>query len=202
MCISGVMYCIHFNLTNYFLSTAFYPKCFSADLTILLLPSIVASRKVCGVVDIYIDADACPVQKETWAIAEKYGLTVFIVKSYSHFSHDEQPAHVQTILVDKGADMADYAIIKRVQKNDIVITQDYGLASICLGKGCHVLHHKGFYYTEENIDRLLSVRHVSAAARRAGQRTKGPRPFTDEERKKFVQALERLLHSTLPPTDE
>lgn len=152
--------------------------------------------------DIYIDADACPVQKETIEISAKFGLTVFIVKSYSHFSHDKLPTHVQTILVDKGADMADYAIIKRVQKQDIVITQDYGLASICLGKGCHVLHHTGFFYSEKNINRLLTIRHASAAARRAGQRTKGPRPFTDVERKKFVHVLEKHLNLALYHKDE
>src|SRR5699024_502038 len=105
-------------------------------------------------------------------------MSVTLVKNFSHFSHDENPSHVHTIYVDKGADIADFKIMKLVSKNDIVITQDYGLASLCLGKGCHVLHHKGFLYTEENIERLLSMRHASAMVSRAGSRSKGTKPFS------------------------
>jgi len=146
---------------------------------------------------IYIDADASPVQNEVFQIAEDYGFPVVMVKSFSHFSHDPLPAHVSVQYVDKGAEMADYKIMSIVAKGDIVITQDYGLASVVLGKGCYVLHHKGFRYTNKNIDQLLSSRHASALARRGGYRTKGPKPFTKEDREKFSVVLTQLIEQIL-----
>lgn len=146
---------------------------------------------------IYVDADACPVQKEIIQVARLYDLSVVLVKSYSHFSHDDHPSFVETVYVDQGRDMADLEILKRAVKNDIVITQDYGLASLLLPKGCIVLHHKGFLFSEKNIDRLLSTRHASAKARRAGQRTKGPKPLTEEDKIKFSQLLIKMIEKHL-----
>lgn len=142
---------------------------------------------------IYIDADACPVQTEVIELGAKYTIPVVLVKSISHFSHDELPAHVETVYVDKGAEMADFKIIQLIKSGDIIITQDYGLASICLGKNTTVLHQKGFRYTNENIDQLLTTRHHSAMARRAGHRTKGPKAFTNEDREKFTRLLDRII---------
>lgn len=147
---------------------------------------------------IYIDADACPVQTEVIEVGEAYTIPVVLVKSISHFSHDELPAHVETVYVDKGAEMADFKIIQLIKPGDIIITQDYGLASICLGKDTTVLHQKGFRYTNENIDRLLTTRHNSAMARRAGIRTKGPKPFTNEDREKFSKLLDRIIQRSQP----
>lgn len=146
---------------------------------------------------VYIDADASPVQQEVIQIAEQYHLLVVLVKSFSHFSNATLPSHVTVQYVDKGAEMADFKIMSMVNKGDVIITQDYGLASMLLGKGCYVMHHKGFSYTEHNIDRLLSSRHASAEARRAGYRTKGPKAFTDEDREKFASAFRNLLERVL-----
>lgn len=142
---------------------------------------------------IYIDADACPVVDSVIFEAENNDIPVVMVKSFSHFSPHNDPSNVEVIYVDKGADMADFRIMKLVKRNDIVITQDYGLASLCLGKGCHVLHHKGFAYTDNNIDTLLHSRYSSAMARKSGQKTKGPKAFTDEERNKFSQLLKLTI---------
>lgn len=142
---------------------------------------------------IYIDADACPVVDSVISEAEKSSIPVVMVKSFSHFSPHNDPSDVEVIYVDKGADMADFRIMKLVEKHDIVITQDYGLASLCLGKGSHVLHHKGFAYTENNIDSLLQSRYSSAMARKSGQKTKGPKAFTNEERNKFTQLLKLTI---------
>lgn len=158
---------------------------------------IVDLRKVVVVMNIFIDADASPVQTETIKVAESYNLRVFVVKSYAHFSHEPTPEHVEVIYVDSERDAADFAITNRIERGDIVITQDYGLASICLAKNCYVIHHKGFSFTEKNIERLLAIRHQSAQARRAGQRTKGPKPFTAEDRKKFMNLLETIIQRQL-----
>lgn len=148
-------------------------------------------------VNIYIDADASPVQDETIKIAKTYNLRVFVVKSYAHFSHEPILSNVEVIYVDSEKDAADFAIAKRIQPGDIVITQDYGLASICLAKQCYVIHHKGFSFTEKNIDRLLAIRHNSAQARRAGKRTRGPKPFTEEDRQKFINLLQTVIEQHL-----
>jgi uncharacterized protein len=144
---------------------------------------------------IYVDADASPVKDIIIAVAKEFDIPVVLVKSIDHFSHEEKTDGVETVYVDAGADAADYRIMQLARKNDMIITQDYGLASLGLGKGCLVLHHKGFAYTNENIDQLLQTRHLSAKARRSGQKTKGPKPFTDEDRKKFKVLLERTLQA-------
>ncbi len=143
---------------------------------------------------IYIDADACPVNEITIKIAQEENIPVIIVKSYAHFSHTN-PDDVEVIYVDTGAEAADYRIMQLAQKGDIIITQDYGLAALGLGKGCIVLHHTGFAYTNENIDRLLQSRYASAQARKSGQRTKGPKPFTDLDRQQFSTCLLNALRS-------
>lgn len=147
--------------------------------------------------DIYIDADASPVQEEVIALGKSYSLRVLIVKSYAHFSHEPLPDHVEDIYVDSERDAADFAIAQRVRRGDIVITQDYGLASICLAKQCYVMHHKGFLFTNKNIDRMLAIRHESAKARRAGHRTRGPKPFTKEDRAKFKTSLQAIIVASL-----
>ena len=134
---------------------------------------------------IYVDADACPVKDVVISEGRKANIPVILVTSFSHFSNAEQPSGVETIYVDSGADAADYRIMKLAEAGDIIITQDYGLASLGLAKGNIVLHHKGFSYTNENIDQLLQTRYFSAMARKSGKRTKGPKPFTAEDREQF-----------------
>lgn len=142
---------------------------------------------------IYVDADACPVKDTIISIAKDNQIPVVLVKSFAHFSHKEQPQGVETVYVDTGAEAADYRIMQLAQKNDIIITQDYGLASLALAKGCIVLHHKGFTYTNDNIDQLLQTRYASAMARKSGKRTKGPKAFTAEDEKKFGKLFKRVI---------
>ncbi|WP_338469646.1 YaiI/YqxD family protein [Niallia sp. XMNu-256] len=142
---------------------------------------------------IYVDADACPVKDIIITEGTKAEIPVILVTSFSHYSNVEKPAGVETIYVDSGADAADYRIMKLVQKGDLIVTQDYGLASLGLAKGCTVIHHKGSIYTNENIDQLLQTRYLSAMARKSGKRTKGPKPFTAEDREKFREVFVALL---------
>ncbi|MGM8211247.1 YaiI/YqxD family protein [Virgibacillus sp. W0430] len=142
---------------------------------------------------IFVDADACPVQEEVISIAKQHHLSVVLIKNFAHYSDTNQAEHVTTIYVDKGSDQADFRIIKLAQAGDLIITQDFGLASLCLGKGCVPIHHKGFIYTHENIDRLLQARYFNAKARKSGQRTKGPKPFTALDKEKFTQLLVKTV---------
>ncbi|MDY0407031.1 YaiI/YqxD family protein [Virgibacillus sp. 179-BFC.A HS] len=141
---------------------------------------------------IYVDADACPVKDIIISVARTYDIAVILVMSYSHFSNKPLDG-AETIYVDPGADSADYRIIQLATKNDMIVTQDYGLASLCLAKGCIVLHHKGFVYTDKNIDQLLQTRHLSAKARKAGHHTKGPKAFTEADRMKFETVFRKVL---------
>lgn len=146
---------------------------------------------------ILIDADASPVKSEVIALAEQYDLDVVLVSSIAHYSNETHPDFVKVIYVEKGADQADFKIVQLAKNDDIIITQDYGLASLLLPKGCHVLHHKGSQYTAENIDQLLHNRHFSAMQRKSGQRTKGPKPFTKENRQQFKDYFERFLQEVI-----
>src|SRR5699024_4134348 len=136
---------------------------------------------------------ACPVKDIIIKVAHKKEIPVTLIQSFSHFSHIEQPAGVETIYVDPGADAADFKIMELARKGDIIVTQDYGLASLGLAKGCFVLHHKGFTYTNHNIDHLLQTRYLSAMARRSGQRTKGPKAFSNEDKTKFKELLQKTI---------
>ncbi len=141
---------------------------------------------------ILIDADGCPVVDITLSLGKRYGLPCLILCDTSHEFHREG---AQTLTFDKGADSVDYALVNRIQPDDIVITQDYGLASMCLAKGAQVLHQDGWEYTPENIDALLLVRHDARKARMAGGRRKGPKKRTTGQNTAFSSALERLLQT-------
>ncbi|HLS10198.1 YaiI/YqxD family protein [Lentibacillus sp.] len=142
---------------------------------------------------VYVDADACPVKNTIISAAQDFDVPVVLVKSISHFSHDDEQPGVETVYVDTGAEAADYRIIQLAQTRDIIITQDYGLASLGLSKGCTVLHHKGFAYTNRNIDQLLQTRYANAKARKSGKRTKGPKAFTSEDEMKFRNLFWKTL---------
>lgn len=145
---------------------------------------------------VYVDADACPVKDIIISEATADQIPVVLVTSISHFSTVQQPAGVETVYVDTGAEAADYRIMRLVKKGDLLITQDYGLASLALGKGCIVLHHMGFRYTNETIDQLLQSRYLSAMVRKSGKRTKGPKPFTNDDRKKFQELFKNTIAET------
>jgi uncharacterized protein len=145
---------------------------------------------------IYVDADACPVKDIIISEGKNANIPVVLVTSFSHFSNAEQPSGVETIYVDSGADAADYRIMKLAKSGDLIVTQDYGLASLGLAKGIIVLHHKGFQYSNDNIDELLQTRYLSAMARKSGKRTKGPKPFTAEDREQFKNLLRKFISSS------
>lgn len=142
---------------------------------------------------IMVDADACPVKELIIGCAKKHGLEVVMVCDVAHMLFYKED-HVTTVTVDQGADSADLAIANRTQAGDICITQDYGLASLLLAKKATVLHHNGFFYTQENIDRMLFERHLSREMRRQ-KRSRGGhvRKRTKEDDEKFLSALEQAI---------
>ncbi|NGM81803.1 YaiI/YqxD family protein [Paenibacillus sp. 7124] len=141
---------------------------------------------------IVIDADACPVKKETADIARACGVPVMMVSSYAHELRGGEG--VDVVHVDNSDQSADLYIANHVKSGDIVLTGDYGLAALVLAKGCHVLSFRGQTYDETNMDMMLEGRHARAKERRRGRHSKGPRPFTAEDRNFFQHKLTKLLN--------
>lgn len=141
---------------------------------------------------ILVDADACPVKKEIAEVAGEYAIPVTLVFSVSHH---QQSTGAEIVQVDNTPEAADMAIINRLRRTDIVITQDYGLASLVLAKGARCICPRGMIYDDDNIDQLLLTRHISAKARQAGNRTKGPKAFSSSDRRQFTINLQQLIES-------
>lgn len=144
--------------------------------------------------NVIIDGDACHVVNSVIELTKGTGIFVTILRSFSHFSQQIQPEHVKTVYVDDGPDAVDYKIVELASNNDIVITQDYGLASLLIDKVHTVMHHKGNIYHSDNIQSLLDQRYLNAQTRRRGGRHKGPPPFTTEDRLKFEQAFRKIIN--------
>ncbi|MFB3895259.1 MAG: YaiI/YqxD family protein [bacterium] len=140
---------------------------------------------------IIVDADACPVKEIIVNIAREYQVDVMMVSSYAHFL-EEQPG-VDIVQVDQEPQAADIAIINRTKKSDIIVTQDYGLAAIVLAKGAAAISPRGKIYTDEKMDGMLTERHLQQKFRRAGGRTKGPKPHTNQDDTKFASNLKKLI---------
>ncbi len=137
-----------------------------------------------------IDADGCPVRQEAVRLAKKHKLDAIIVSDINHIINDK---YAKIVTVDKGFDSVDFKIVGMMKAGDMVITQDYGLASLVLAKGGYSMDQNGMIYDKDNIDMLLLRRHVSKNIRRAGGKTKGPAKRKKENDEKFVEALENFL---------
>ncbi len=139
---------------------------------------------------IIIDADACPVVDIAVDTAKERNIECIIVCDNTH---SIQKDGVVTVVVDKGSDSADCKIANITQKGDVVITQDYGLAALVLGKGGKALNQNGLIYTDDNIENLLFSRYIGKKERMAGNRTKGPQKRTAQNDTDFVKAFNLCL---------
>ena len=139
---------------------------------------------------VLIDADGCPVVDISVQLCRQHNCGCILLCDTAHTMNRDG---AETLVFDKGADSVDFALVNRVESGDIVVTQDYGLASMCLAKGARVLHQDGWEYTAYNIQALLFQRHESGKYRRAGGRVKGPRKRISQQDKDFEAALQKLL---------
>ncbi|MCC6099327.1 MAG: DUF188 domain-containing protein [Olsenella sp.] len=158
---------------------------------------------------LYIDADACPVTREALAAARAHRIPCIIagnstqnLERYIRASDPREPKDpsrpdhgfwVNTIQVGVGADSADFAIASAITPDDVLVTQDIGLADIVLGRGARAIGVRGHVYNPLTIDSMMFIRHEEKKVRRAGGKTKGPAAFTDEDRERFSHNLARLL---------
>ena len=141
-------------------------------------------------VRLLIDADACPVVEIALRAARERGVEVLLVCDDAHEMRREG---ARTVTVARGADSADLRLVNLLRPGDLVVTQDYGLAALCLARAARVLDQNGRIYDEGNIDALLSMRHLAAKARRAGGRVKGPPRRKPQQDEAFRHALEAML---------
>ena len=139
---------------------------------------------------ILVDADACPVKEIIVRLAKQRNIPVTMLIDTSHQLND---GYSTVITVDKQADSVDFALMGLLARDDVVVTQDYGLAAMALGKGAKVIHQSGMIYTNDNIDKLLMERHIGAKVRRGGGRTKGPAKRTKVDNERFESAFAKLL---------
>lgn len=139
---------------------------------------------------ILIDADGCPVVDMAIRICKEHKTEIIIICDTCHVFNKED---VRTITVDKGADSADFKVVNMANKGDIIITQDYGLAAMCLAKRSKVISQNGMIYDNDNIDSLLLSRHTAKKIRNAGGRLKGPSKRTKQQDDDFANVFTKLL---------
>jgi uncharacterized protein YaiI (UPF0178 family) len=148
---------------------------------------------------ILVDADACPVKEIIEAIAIKLQLPVIMFIDTSHILSSE---YCEIVSVSKAPDAVDFALINRTARGDVVVTQDYGVAAMALGKGAYAIHPGGKVYTESNIDVMLMERDIAKKCRRAGERVKGhSKKRTSEDDIRFAVAFEKLCEKAQAGTN-
>ncbi len=143
---------------------------------------------------IYVDADACPVVRQTIEVARQRDIPVTLLCDTNHVLVSD---YARVEVIGAGADAVDFALVNRCARGDIVVTQDYGVAAMALGRGAHPIHQSGMWYTEGNIDGLLAERHLHKKARMAHAKhhLKGPKKRTPEDDERYTESLERLIGS-------
>ena len=146
-------------------------------------------------VDIYVDADACPVKDETLRVAARHGLKTYLV-SDGGIRPRPDPL-VELVVVPSGLDAADDWIAEHIGEGDIAVTGDIPLAARCLAQGARALRHNGEAFTEASIGTVLATRDLMAHLRETGEVTGGPRPFAKKDRSRFLNTLETLIQAVL-----
>ena len=139
---------------------------------------------------IIIDGDACPGISIVENVAKRRSIPV---KLYCDIHHFIQSDYCEVKIVDSGFQSVDMYIVNETKSGDIVISQDYGVAAICLSKKAKVINPKGYIYNEENIDRLLEERHISQKIRRSGGKTSNPKKRTKEDNLRLEKNLIKLI---------
>ncbi|MDR1638142.1 MAG: DUF188 domain-containing protein [Clostridiales bacterium] len=146
---------------------------------------------------IYIDADGCPVVDQAIRVAGRYNVRCVIICDTAHIYNR---SGVTTITVSKGPDSVDFALTQRLKPGDVVITQDYGLAAMCLAMRTTPISQNGMIYDDRNIDALLFQRHLSKQARKAGERLRGSVKRVRCQDQSFEQTLSKVLAEKVAQT--
>ena len=148
---------------------------------------------------ILVDADACPVKDIIVSIAKKHSIRVIMFFDTSHIYSDN---YSEVIIVDKGPDSVDFALANKITSGDIVVSQDYGVATMALSKNAVALNQNGLIYDKDNIDKLLFERYLSQKARRSGGRGINPKKRTKENDANFERTFIALCNQQLNKVDQ
>lgn len=143
--------------------------------------------------EIYIDADACPVKDEAIRVATRHKLKIHFV-SNQWMRLEENPL-INRVVVPDGPDVADDWIADHIKPGDLCVTADVPLADRCVKAGAEALNPNGKPYTEESIGMALAMRNLMTDLRETGEITGGGRPFTKQDKSKFLQEIERMLQA-------
>jgi uncharacterized protein YaiI (UPF0178 family) len=144
-------------------------------------------------INIFVDADGCPVKQEIYRVAKRYGLKVTLVSNSRMRTPQED--WIEAVVVEGQFNAADDWIVEHVRENDIVITGDIPLASRCLAKGARVLAPAGRVFSEEGIGDALATRELLSHLRDLGNITGGPAPFDKRDRSRFLQRLDETIQA-------
>lgn len=144
-----------------------------------------------GPLEIFVDADACPVKAEVYRVAERHGVKVFVVANA--YIAVPRESFIERVVVPSGLDVADDWIAERVGRGSIVITADIPLASRCIKAGAEVIAPNGRAFTESSIGMALATRNLMDQLRSAGEVTGGPKPFSPRDRSAFLGTLDRTI---------
>ena len=141
---------------------------------------------------VLVDADACPVIGIIEKISKEHHIPVILLCDTNHILSSD---YSEVIVVGAGTDAVDYKLITFGQKDDIIVSQDYGVAAMALGKCAYAIHQSGKWYTNENIDQMLMERHLNKKARRSSHKNhiKGPKKRTQEDDERFALAFEKMI---------
>ena len=149
---------------------------------------------------ILVDADACPVVKIVERVAKQYEIECILLCDTNHVLYSD---YSEVKIIGAGADAVDFTLLNLCKKGDIVVTQDYGVAAMILGKGAYGIHQSGKWYTNDNIDQMLMERHLSKKARmgKGKHHLKGPSKRTEEDDKRFEESFLRLVSKVMEDTN-
>ncbi len=141
---------------------------------------------------IYVDADACPVIRIVENIARKYNIETTLICDTNHVLTSD---YSDVVTVSAGADAVDFKLVNLCTRDDIVVTQDYGVAAMALSKGAYAIHQSGKWYTNDNIDRMLMQRYITKCAKRASSKNhiNGPKKRSNEDNIHFAESFEKLV---------
>ena len=139
---------------------------------------------------IIIDGDACPGISIIEKIAKNHEISVIIYCDIHHFIQSD---YSEVKIVDSGFQSVDMYVMNETEQGDIIVSQDYGVAAICLSKKAKVINPKGFIYDEKNIDRLLEERHISQKIRKSGGKTPNSKKRTENDDLRLEKNLIRLI---------
>ena len=146
-------------------------------------------------IEIFVDADACPVKDEVYVVATRYGVPVALVANAR--MHVPGGFGVELVVVDEGPDAADDWIAERAGDGDVVVTADIPLAARCLAAGAAALGTNGRPFTEDSIGGALAGRDLGSQLREAGILTGGPRALSEKDRSRFLSKLDEAVSRSL-----